>query len=174
MLRGECVLARHPSFADPLHRAAQVSATVDGQASNVYLWRKDRARVTAAWRGDAAPMDALPTDGGTLVVFEGEHFGSNTSATDAQGRISVSATYATREGANDDSVVYSARDCAVTERYRRIECTTVEGVGVHHVWTIFVDGDVVSRAATTSYGAPAVERVEVIGECSRPYSSFRP
>ena len=151
-----------------------MSATVDGQASNVYLWRKDRARVTAAWRGDAAPMDALPTDGGTLVVFEGEHFGSNTSATDAQGRISVSATYATREGADDDSVVYSARDCAVTERYRRIECTTAEGVGAHHAWTIFVDGDVVSRAATTSYGAPAVERVEVIGACSRPYSSFRP
>ena len=36
-----------------------MSATVDGQTSNVYLWRKDRARVTAAWRGDAAPMDAM-------------------------------------------------------------------------------------------------------------------
>ena len=39
---------RDVRLASPLTRAAQVSATVDGQASNVYLWRKDRARITAA------------------------------------------------------------------------------------------------------------------------------
>ena len=52
---------------------------------------------------------------GDGVVFEGEHFGSNTSATDAQGRIAVQATYATREGADEGAPSHGADGGAQAE-----------------------------------------------------------
>ena len=134
---------------------------VGDQSSNTYAWRKDPPQVLEARRKDDGPLDEFPTNGGTVVVFEGKHFGGNASVTDDKGRIAVEATYTTRDEA--DAPEYTARDCAVTERYRRIECTTVEGLGARQWWTVHIDGAIVSSAAVTSYGAPRIERVDVVG-----------
>jgi len=124
-------------------RYGAVGVVVDGQPSAAeYLWRKDRARVRNATRADGGALDELPTDGGTVIVFAGLGFG----ATSSSHPIAARATY---EAASSGATVYATAACVVSAAYDRVECTTAPGIGEHHAWRLFVDGDVVGRAATT-------------------------
>ena len=54
-------------------------------------------------------MDELPTNGGTVIIFEGALFGGPSSALNAEGRIAAQATYCTdcTDGVNGDTPVYT-------------------------------------------------------------------
>jgi len=125
-----------------------VTVVVDGQASTEYLWRKDRARVHNASRADGGELDALPTEGGTVIVFAGIRFGSAES-------VHPIAARATYETAASGALVYEAEGCAVSAAYDRVECASSPGLGEGHVWRLFVDGDVIGRAAITCVGVRA-------------------
>ena len=144
-------------------RYGAIVVVVDGQPSGEYLWRKDSAVVHEVYRADGGALDDLPTEGGSVLIFAGRHFGSNTS----QHPIAASATY---QSTAHGSHTYRATECTVSSDYTRISCTTAAGLGENHVWRVFVDGDVVGRAAITSYGAPAIEGVQVVGTY-KPYAN---
>ena len=60
--------------------------------------------------------------------------------------IRVAATYqASIRGAR----TYTAEGCEVSEAYDRVRCVTAPGLGEHHAWRLFVDGDVFGSAAVT-------------------------
>jgi len=129
-------------------RYGVVTVVVDGQASAAYLWRKDRARVHNASRADGGELDALPTEGGTVIVFAGIRFGSAES-------VHPIAARATYETAASGALVYETEGCAVSAAYDRVECASSPGLGEGHVWRLFVDGDVIGRAAITCVGVRA-------------------
>ena len=126
-------------------RHGAVLVNVDGQASQEYLWRKDGATVHNATLRDGGMLDELPTEGGTVIAFAGLHFGAASSLHPIQ----ASATY---QAAEAGAPLYETGPCEVSEGYDRVECTTVPGIGQHHVWRLFVDGDIVGRAAVTCVG----------------------
>jgi len=123
-------------------RYGVITIEVDGQRSAAYFWRKDRASVHDATRADGGALDALPTHGGTKIVFSGARFGTENSAHP----IAARATY---QAESSGARVYDAVGCTVSAAYDRVECATSPGLGQHHVWRLFVDGDVIGRVATT-------------------------
>ena len=124
-------------------RYGAISVVVDGQpAASTYLWRKDRALVRNATRADGGALDELPTEGGTVVVFTGVGFGAASSTHPI-------AAHATYERAASGASVYETGPCEVSAAYDRVECTAVPGIGEGHEWRLFVDGDVIGRAAVT-------------------------
>ena len=144
-----------------------VTVVVDGQASTEYLWRKDRARVHNASRADGGELDALPTEGGTVIVFAGIRFGSAES-------VHPIAARATYETAASGALVYETEGCAVSAAYDRVECTSSPGLGEDHVWRLFVDGNVIGRAAITCVGARATLSVLEVPTTMQPNTRTRP
>ena len=118
-----------------------------------------------ALNGTAAHRDtsALPTVGGTVVTVEGDNFGSL--------HTTVSAHYSNPLLSDLAGTNFSSADCSVTIAHTTVQCTTREGVGWGHAWTITVadwakphhQTSAVSTS-TTSYARANVSELAIVGD----------
>ena len=110
-----------------------------------------------AYSGPGA-IDAL-TSGGQNVVLRGANFGP-------VGGAQVTATY----GKSNDTVVFSASGCFVSQAHSEITCQTAPGAGDQLDWTVVVDGQT-SVAQLSDYAPPVVDAVTLLATGAVPPSN---
>jgi hypothetical protein len=106
----------------------------------------------------AVSAPVLTTAGGELVVLTGSSFGATAAGT-------LLVTY----GPPGDTARY-VPPCAVSIDHVQIACTSLEGTGVGHVWTVTVEGLVTAATPnlTTSYLPPSIASVTGDGVDAMP------
>jgi hypothetical protein len=105
------------------------------------------------WYFNAEAQDSpgLSTDGSDMVTITGSQFGPVHSMNN------VSASYQNEllEGLGGE--LFNASSCSVTVAHTEMVCSSTEGVGYGHHWTVDVGGQINTVSnASTSYMAPAL------------------
>lgn len=101
-------------------------------------------------------LDALPTEGATMITLTGNDFGPKKTA--------VTMTYSNVELSSLAGDDFVSGECNVTVAHTEVKCRNVAGVGYNHTYSVTVDGQIANKSTrASSYARPEIDSVSVDG-----------